>query len=233
MPAVLGTDIRKSFGPRTALGGVTISLEPGEVVALFGPNGAGKTTLLKILAGLSRPTSGAVKILGENPREPRVRAALGVLGHGGWLHDALSAEENLAFYAKLYALADARARIDAVLAQVGLADRRADRVATFSRGMRQRLSIARAVLHDPKVLFLDEPFTGLDRAATRQLLEFLRRVAGDGQRTVLAVTHELDAGFDLATRVAILARGALVLDRKAAGLDRGSFEKLYLEAVEP
>src|SRR5581483_5487753 len=130
----------------------------------------------------------------------------------GWLHDALTAEENLAFYASLYGLAGARERVTAVLEQVGLVDRRGDRVSTFSRGMRQRLSVARAVLHDPKVLLLDEPFSGLDRAASRQLVDFLQRVAADNSRAILAVTHELDAGFDLATRVAILAKGTLVFD---------------------
>ena len=232
-PAVEAIGVTRSFGPRTALAGVSLSLGPGEVCALFGPNGAGKTTFLKILSGLSRATSGTVRIGGRDPREAAVRASLGVLGHAGWLHDALSAEENLRFYAALYGMKEPRARIEAVLEQVGLIDRRADRVATFSRGMRQRLSIARAVLHDPKVLFLDEPFTGLDRAATRALIAFLQRVVADGRRTVLAVTHEFDAGIVLASRVAILSAGRLVLDQSAKGLDRAGFETLYLEAVEP
>ena len=233
MPAVVDANgVTKAFGPRTALAGVSLSLAAGEVCALFGPNGAGKTTFLKILAGLARPTSGKVLLDGRDPREPAVRASLGVLGHASWLHDALSAEENLGFYAALYGMKDA-ARISAVLEQVGLADRRRDRVSTFSRGMRQRLAIARAVLHDPKVLLLDEPFTGLDRAATRDLIEFLQRIVADGKRTVLAVTHEFDAGIVLASRVAILDHGKLVLDRAAQGLDRNSFEKLYLDAVEP
>ena len=234
MSAIAAVALEKSFAAVKALRGVSFEVSPGEVVALFGPNGAGKTTLLKILSGLSRPTSGSATILGKSAREPVVRGSLGVLGHAGWLHDALTAAENLQFYGKLYGVADLDARVSAVLEEVGLADRRDDRVRGFSRGMRQRLSIARAVLHEPAVLLLDEPFTGLDRAAARSLAAFLQRiVAGAGKpRTVLAVTHELDVGLDLASRVMVLANGKLVLDRAAAGLDRASFEKVYLDAVE-
>lgn len=215
-----------------ALRGVSFDIAPGEVVALFGPNGAGKTTLLKILSGLSRPSAGTATMLGKSAREVAVRAEIGVLGHAGWLHDALTAAENLAFYGKLYGVADLDARVTAVLEEVGLAGRRDDRVRTFSRGMRQRLSIARAVLHEPKVLLLDEPFSGLDRAASRSLAEFLTRIVAGKGRTILLVTHELDVGFDLASRVMVLAAGKLVLDRASAGLDRTSFEKVYLDAVD-
>ena len=230
--AIRAEGLEKSFAAVRALKGVGFEIAEGEVVALFGPNGAGKTTLVKILAGLSRPSAGTATVLGKSAREPSVRASIGVLGHAGWLHDALTAEENLAFYGNLYGVQGLAARIDVVLGEVGLSDRRRDRVRTFSRGMRQRLSIARAVLHDPKVLLLDEPFTGLDRAAARALASFLRRVVAGTGRTVLAVTHELDVGFDLATRVMILAGGRLVLDRGAAGLDRATFEQTYLAAVD-
>ncbi len=223
--------IRKSFGPFEALRGVDLAISAGERCALFGPNGAGKTTLLKILSGLARPTAGGARVLGRDPRDPSVRARVGYLGHGGWLHDALSAEENLAFYGALYGTGDLPARIGRVLAEVGLEARRHDRVSTYSRGLRQRLAIARALLHEPTLLFLDEPFTGLDRAAALALAEFLRRIATEGGRTVLAVTHELDVGLDLASRVLVLAGGRLVLDRPSAGLRRDELESVYLDAV--
>ena len=161
------SQLTKSFGPRHALAGVDLHVAPGECVVLCGPNGAGKTTLLRILATLARPTSGDVRIAGLDPAKAGadVRRQIGFLSHRTLLYDDLTAEQNLAFYARMYAIPDAQARIDDLLERVGLTARRHDLVRTYSRGMQQRLAVARAVLHRPALVLLDEPYTGLDPLA--------------------------------------------------------------------
>ncbi|MGH2525079.1 MAG: heme ABC exporter ATP-binding protein CcmA, partial [Anaerolineales bacterium] len=158
----------KKFGFQTVLRGLDLEIAEGEFVAVLGPNGAGKTTLLRILAGLSRPTFGEVSVGGYRlPQQAgAVRRRLGVVSHQPLLYADLSAEENLRFYARLYGLRDSSARIARVLTLVGLSVRRRDLVRTFSRGMQQRLAIARAILHDPEVMLFDEPHTGLDPEAS-------------------------------------------------------------------
>jgi heme exporter protein A len=224
--------LKKAFGLRLVLRGVDLDLAPGEFVALMGPNGAGKTTLMRILATLSRPSAGLVRVAGYPlpAGAAEVRQRLGVVSHHTLLYGDLTAEENLVFYSRLYALTNATARIGTVLEQVGLARRRRDLVRTFSRGMQQRLAIARAVLPDPAVVLFDEPYTGLDPDASLMLDDVLRSIALAG-RTVLISTHDLSRGLALADRVLILARGVIAHSAPTAGLRPAEFAGTYADVV--
>ena len=221
-------DLFKSFGPRVALAGVNVSVEAGEFVTLVGPNGAGKTTLLRILATLTRPTSGAVRIAGLDPARAgsEVRRRIGFLSHQTLLYDDLSAEQNLRFYARMYDLDAAAARVDDLLERVGLAARRDDLVRTLSRGMHQRLALARSVLHRPQVLLLDEPYTGLDPQAAQALTDLLVELVGEGG-TILLTTHNLERGLALGRRVVMLARGRVVYDKPRDLIDSATFGEAY------
>lgn len=201
----------KRFGMKTVLRGVDFEVPQGEFVALLGPNGAGKTTFLRILASLSRPSLGEVEVAGHRlPQQAAaVRARLGVVSHVPLLYGDLTAEENLRFYGRLYGLPRLGERVTEVLEMVGLESRRRDLVRTFSRGMQQRLAIGRAVLHDPDVMLLDEPHTGLDQDASFMLDGVLRSVAAQG-RTVVMTSHDLVRAQELATRFDILSRGLIV-----------------------
>lgn len=218
----------KSFGPRTALAGVDLSVEAGEFVTLVGPNGAGKTTLLRILATLTRPTSGTLRIASLDPSQASddVHRRIGFLSHRTLLYDDLTAEQNLSFYARMYDLDGAQARIESLLKQVGLATRRDDLVRTFSRGMQQRLSVARAVLHQPQVLLLDEPYTGLDPSAAQVLTDLLADLAGEGC-TVILTTHNIERGLTAGRRVIVLVRGQLVYDERDEAVDPTTFSDTY------
>jgi heme exporter protein A len=218
----------KSFGPRTALAGVGFSVGAGEFVTMVGPNGAGKTTLLRILATLTRPTSGTLRIAGLNPAKAgeEVRRRIGFLSHRTLLYNDLTAEQNLRFYAQLHDLDGGAARIDDLLERVGLAARRHDLVRTFSRGMQQRLSVARAVLHGPQLLLLDEPYTGLDPNAAQVLTDLLTGLAGEGC-SVLLTTHNLERGLAAGQRAMVLARGRLVYDEPKAAIDPVTFADTY------
>ena len=220
--------LTKSFGPRTALAGVDLSIEAGEFVTLVGPNGAGKTTLLRILATLTRPTSGAVRIAGLNPTNDgeQARIHIGFLSHRTILYDDLTAEQNLRFYARMYDLSDADARIDDLLDRVNLALRRRDLVHTFSRGMKQRLALARALLHRPKVLLLDEPYTGLDPQVSDVLTHLLLELSGEGC-TVLLTTHNFGRGLATGQRIIVLNRGQIVLDEQRETVDAVTFADTY------
>src|SRR3990170_7692098 len=172
-------DITKSFGPVRALRGVTLTVARGEALAIFGPNGAGKTTLLKIASTLMRPSSGQVLLFGADPNQaPHLRRLIGMVSHHSYLYPGLTGLENLLFTARLYGCSDAEARAEAMLAAVGLAGRGGDLVRTYSRGMTQRLSIARALVHDPQILLLDEPYTGLDRSSAAAFTELLMAMRG-------------------------------------------------------
>jgi heme exporter protein A len=221
-------DLFKSFGHRVALAGVNVSVEAGEFVTLVGPNGAGKTTLLRILATLTRPTSGAVRIAGLDPARAgsEVRRRIGFLSHQTLLYDDLTAEQNLRFYARMYDLDAAPACVDDLLARVGLAARRDDLVRTLSRGMHQRLALARSVLHRPQVLLLDEPYTGLDPQAAQALTDLLLELVGEGG-TILLTTHNLERGLALGRRVVMLARGRVVYDKPRDSIDPATFGEAY------
>jgi heme exporter protein A len=221
-PLIETRALTKTYGLSFALRKLDLTILRGECVALLGPNGSGKSTLLRLLTGLSRPTAGTLTIGGwEIPREAdAMRAQLGVVSHKPLLYDTLTARENLQFFARMYNLskADAETRITALLARVGLARRANDLVRTYSRGMQQRLSIARALLHKPEILLLDEPHTGLDRDGSVLLDTILEEIRADN-RTILMATHELERAAALSTRVIILARGNLVYDSPTAGFD--------------
>jgi heme exporter protein A len=199
----------KYFGDYPALRDIGFTIEAGSVVALLGRNGAGKTTLLKILAGLSKPSKGSVKIHGSEVREEKTRRRIGVLGHGISLYDELTATENLTLFANLYGLPDAAKRAHQWLEKTGLERVRDGLVREFSRGMRQRLAVARTFIHDPEVLLFDEPFTSLDDKAIAVLQSLITDAQKRGS-TVVMSTHQLREAIELATHVVLIGKGKLV-----------------------
>ena len=220
----------KTFGDHAALRGIDLDLDEGERLTLVGPNGAGKTTLLRILATLSKPTEGSVHIAGLDLRtqDLEIRRRIGFLSHQPLLYGDLSGEENLGFYGRMYDVPDLSDRIGAMLSQVGLERNRRDLVRTYSRGMKQRLAIARAFLHDPPLLLLDEPYTGLDQQAAEMLDTVLRGVGLDS-RTIVLTTHDLERGLLVGQRMAILARGRIVYAMEQTGWDPDRFRQTYAE----
>lgn len=208
---VLATDLTRVYGRRRALAHVSFTARSGEVLALVGPNGAGKSTLLAILATLATPSAGEVHYGGQTARTAGapLRAQLGWLGHDLQLYPELTARENLTFFGRLAGLADLRTRVDEALAAARLEDRVDDLVGSFSRGMRQRLALERSLLHRPRLLLLDEPFTGLDAASARGLADRLRSLAAAGHIVVLA-THDVADADDVVTRALVLDGGRLI-----------------------
>ena len=233
-PAIEVRKLTKAFGHQTALRGVDLNVDEGEFLALFGPNGAGKTTLIRIVASLTGPTAGTVRVRGEDLGKAgtSLRKHIGLISHNPLLYGDLTPDENLRFFARMYDLPDAAARIDTVLDQVGLAARRRDPVRTFSRGMVQRLAIARAILHDPAIMLLDEPYTGLDLQAADMLREVLEELAASN-RTVILTTHNLEQGLEMCDRAAILNRGRVAWQGARAGLDLESMKELYRDVTRP
>ena len=224
--------LRKAFGTLKAVDGIDFELKQGEFLTVFGPNGAGKTTLIKILAGLTRPSSGTAKVAGFDVAEghPEMRKEIGIISHATALYADLTPLENLIFFGRMHGLKQPEDRALKVIEEVGLSPRRNDRVRTFSRGMLQRLSIARAVLHDPAILFLDEPFTGLDLHATNVLKEHLQRLH-DRHRTILMTTHDISCGLDMCDKVALQVQGKFAFLENIADVDKDQFESIYFDAV--
>jgi ABC-type multidrug transport system ATPase subunit len=226
--------IEKRFGSFFALRGISLQIRSGEFVALLGPNGAGKTTLLRIAALLAAPTRGKVQYTNtENPGQPldllQTKRQLGMVGHSTLLYDELSAAENLTLFAQLYGLDDVSVRIENSLETCGLRSRSGSLVRTFSRGMRQRLAIARALLHAPLLLLLDEPAAGLDRqglAWFSATLEGLRK----GGSTVIMSTHARNESLELATRAIVLAAGTVQDDSGEQGDPRPLLAALRADA---
>jgi heme exporter protein A len=224
--------LTKLFGVLPALESVDLTVQPGESVAIFGPNGAGKTTLLRILTLALRATSGTVRIAGMDPRtqDQEILRSTGLISHRPLLYDELTAFENLLFFARLYGVLDPERRARDLLAEVDLDRRADDPFGTFSQGMRQRLSLARCLIHDPSLVFMDEPFSGLDPHAASLLRGILTRLRSEG-RTVLVTTHNLSQGLELSSRWILLNRGHLVDQGSSAGLDPAEFERSYGERL--
>lgn len=225
--------LTKRFGMKTVLRSLDFHVEPGEFVALLGPNGAGKTTFLRILASLSRPSMGEVKIASYRlpSQAAAVRRRLGVVSHLPLLYGDLTAEENLIFFGRMYTIANLNRRVSEVLELVGLSARRHDLVRTFSRGMQQRLAIGRAVLHDPEVILFDEPHTGLDQDASLMLDNVLRQVAAMG-RTIVMTSHDLARSADLASRFDILSRGAIAASVRRNEINPNDLLAFYRRAIQ-
>lgn len=231
---VSARSLEKRFGPVAALRGVDVDVEGGRAVVLLGPNGAGKSTLLRILAGLSRPTAGTLSVRHgghESASRRRERAWVGFAGHATLLYAELTARENLVFHGRLQGIADPVGRANQLLEDEGLAAVSDRRAGTFSRGMAQRLSIARALVHDPPFLLLDEPFTGLDRRAGDRLSGRLRGLRNEG-RAILLVTHDLSRASEIADAALILLSGRILLRAEGSALERSALEGAYADVLE-
>lgn len=214
--AISAAGVRKDYGERAVLRGIDLSVGWGEIAVLFGANGAGKTTLLRVLAGLARPDSGSVHIAGRRMGRTggAARRLVGFAGHQAMLYNDLTCRENLDFYCKLYGVADHSRRVDQALEQLSLSDRADRRVRTLSHGMQKRLSMARAMLHEPAVLLLDEPESGLDTASLETLGDLLRDWAASG-RSALLTTHNTEVGLAWAGRALALTGGRVAYDGPA------------------
>jgi ABC-type multidrug transport system ATPase subunit len=226
-PILKVVNLTKRYSSITALYGIDLEIEEGQSLILLGPNGAGKSTLLGTLAGRVRPTTGTVYLKGKDIRKSReARSLTGYLSHSSLLYPGLTAQENLYLYASLYGLEYPGDRVEEMLVLVGLWDRRSDKVGGFSRGMEQRLAIARSMLHDPGLLILDEPFSGLDHLSARTLVGVLGSFRS-GKRTMLISTHDLDSVGLIGEQVAILDRGKL----RFRGEVTGDLKDLYVDLV--
>jgi heme exporter protein A len=223
--------LARRFGGRVAVSDVSLTLEEGDCLALFGPNGAGKTTLLRMLAGLLRPTSGSGTVAGVAlPGGAELRAAIGYISHASMLYAALSARENVELAARLFGVRDPRAAAMRALERMALSDRAEMPVRQLSRGMQQRVSIARATVHDPRVVLLDEPFTGLDDSGSAALGAHLASLRAAGTTMVL-VTHQIAEGLALATHAAIMRAGVLVRVEAGETIDPATYLTVYREHV--
>jgi len=218
--------LTRRFGARVALDRLDLTVAKGEAIAIFGPNGAGKSTLCRLLTSTLKPTSGSIRVAGQDPRrqELAVKRMFGVVSHHTFLYDGLSARENLLFFARLSGVRQPAARVEELLRTVGLPDRGDDAVRGFSRGMQQRVALARALLHEPEILLLDEPFTGLDPQATRWLTTTIAELHGGGT-TILMVTHDPARGLSLTDRWILLSRGRLTASGDSAATSREMLEE--------
>jgi heme ABC exporter ATP-binding subunit CcmA len=224
-PRIRAHRLTKRYVLRTVVRDLSLEIPPGEAVVLFGPNGAGKTTLLRVLSTLTRPQRGSLAINGLDAEAEAitVRGQIGVLAHQPYVYDSLTARENLQFFARMFEVDDASARIDDVLKQVELFERADDQVGTFSRGMLQRIALARAILHKPSILLFDEPDTGLDPASVRVLERILAEHCANGG-SVLMTTHDLAFGLRAADRVLIMVNGQIGVDRPSGEIDTREIE---------
>lgn len=229
---IVAEGLTKKIGTKEILKGIDLEIHDGEFVTCFGPNGAGKSTTLKILALLSKPSGGKLWIDGQDTQEnvENLRSKIGVISHNSLLYNNLTSQENLEFYARMYRVPHPKAQVSDMLERVGLTHVAHDLVSTFSRGMQQRLSIARALIHDPSILLLDEPYTGLDEQAKQILTRVLSQLSLN-QKTVFLITHDLDQGLEQSHQSLILVGGKIVYCCKSREVDREDFRKTYLKSV--
>jgi heme ABC exporter ATP-binding subunit CcmA len=232
VPVLSLQGVKKHFGETPVLRGITLDVAPGAFVAVVGPNGAGKTTLFNCISRVMRPSAGTILFRGEDVtgRDEHFRRGLGYISHQLFLYPELTGRENLRFFGRLYGLPDDPAALDAALAGMGLAEAADRPVRTYSRGMKQRLAIARALLPRPELVLLDEPFTGLDQHAAAVLQELLRRLKAEG-RTVLMISHQLEHALELGDRVLVLVKGRVRADATASATGLDGLRALYLDAV--
>lgn len=233
-PVVEANALTKAYGRRLAVAGIDLALSAGECLAIFGPNAAGKTTLLRLIAGLLKPTSGGVHVQGVDVRrDTQARARVGLISHQSMLYAPLTALENVEFTARLYGLADPRRAARAALESMLVADRAHVQVRTLSRGLQQRVSVARAIVHGPTVVLLDEPYSGLDEAGARALTSILHALRDRGA-TLVVVTHNVAEGLALATHAAIMTEGRFArFERRGASssFDANRYAAEYRELV--
>lgn len=231
--AIEALGLEKSFGEHRALRGIDLRMSRGECLVIFGPNGAGKTTLLKILSTLVKPSAGSVWLDGIDIRDKpvQIRRKVSLVSHQTFLYDNLTVYENLKFYGKMYDVADLEKRIREVISWVQLESRLHDRVGTLSHGLQQRASIARAILHNPSILLLDEPEVGLDPQASAMIRDVLVSINA-GSRTVVMTTHNLERGLELGDNVIILNRGKVVYQASRDEVDTVNFRQVYDQFTE-
>jgi heme exporter protein A len=224
--------LKKSFGLKPVLRGIDLSLDAGKRMALLGANGAGKTTLLRILAGVTKASAGGVSIGGLEMRyaAQQIQRGVGFVAHSPYLYDELTALENLVFYGRMYGLASPAERATALLERVGLARKARERAGTLSRGQSQRLALARALLHTPELLLLDEPDTGLD-AEGNELLETLLAEHSERGGTLVFTTHHLERALEQSDYVVMLSGGRVAYAQEMAGLEPAGIRQAYLEVV--
>lgn len=228
---LIASGITKSFGRLKVLNDLNLTIERGDRYILFGSNGAGKTTLIRILSLISPADSGDLKVFGKKIKKTskELKALIGFMSHEPYLYDELTAGENLNFYASLYSVNNKEERIKSLLNEVGLAHRVNDRIGSFSRGMKQRLSLARTILHSPDLIFLDEPYTGLDIRAQEILNNIILRLNNEG-KTFFLITHDVNRGFEIANRRGILSKGKIVYEDD--GGEKKDFLGKYRNAIE-
>jgi heme exporter protein A len=229
-PVVRAEGLERAFGGTPVLTGVELRVDAGEVVALLGPNGAGKTTLLRILALLLRPSAGRLTLFGAATPTPALRRRVGYVGHESFCYPDLTGAENLAFYARLFDVPQAPARVAELLAWAGLDAAARRPVRTYSRGMTQRLALARALVHRPDLLLLDEPFSGLDAGGVTALQARLAELAAAGH-TVVLTTHDLERAAPIATRFAVLHRGRVASMHEGRAPDVLAIAAAYEAAI--
>jgi len=231
-PVVATENLTRTFGSRRAVDSISISIASGEVLALFGPNGAGKTTLLRMLGGILKPSAGKASVGGVGlPGGHEVRRRIGIISHHSLLYDALTPRENVEFAARLYGVKNPAAKAESSLEAMQILDRADTPVRSLSRGMKQRVSVARAIVHDPDLILADEPFTGLDIVGSKALSLLLTNLKNRGAALIL-VTHNVDEGLSLSTTAAIMNSGRIVRIEPRSAIEPGSFTRQYQKLVE-